>query len=283
MRKPLVSVIMSVYNAEEFLRMAVISILNQTYKDFEFIIIDDGSTDSSLSILQSFKDTRIRLLINEQNLKLPTSLNKGIAISKGKYIVRMDADDISFPKRIEKQVAYMESHPNAAMAFCDMIHFSGRKILPDFNTNNLTPNGIKATLLFYNVVNHNGVIINKSLFPNLNYPTMYSVTEDLALWLIITKTHKIHYMRENLVLYRIHEKQARSSMSEVQRQQEIKIKAPLLLELTGIQKENHQLIHSLISYKMVDISDKKLLTWLHYLDKSNQKQSSILQIPLKKC
>ena len=165
----------------------------------------------------------------------------------------------------------MESHPNAAMAFCDMIHFSGRKILPDFNTNNLTPNGIKATLLFYNVVNHNGVIINKSLFPNLNYPTMYSVTEDLALWLIITKTHKIHYMRENLVLYRIHEKQARSSMSEVQRQQEIKIKAPLLLELTGIQKENHQLIHSLISYKMVDISDKKLLTWLHYLDKSNQK------------
>lgn len=106
---PVVSVVMSVYNGELYLREAVDSILNQTFTDFEFIIIDDGSTDSSAEILQSYRDTRIRLF-QQENVGLAVALNKGIARAKGKYIARMDADDMSFLERLGMQYRFMEAH-----------------------------------------------------------------------------------------------------------------------------------------------------------------------------
>ena len=113
MTTPMISVVMPVYNAEKYVAEAVESILQQTYTDFEFIIIDDCSTDNSYGILQTYaaKDIRIRLFKNDVNNKLPNTLNFGIAQSNGKYIARMDADDISLPERFAKQVEFMESHP----------------------------------------------------------------------------------------------------------------------------------------------------------------------------
>ncbi len=107
--KPIVSVVMSVYNGEKYLHEAIESILNQTFKDFEFIIINDGSTDNSAEIIKSFKDSRI-VLIQQENRGLASALNKGIEVAKGKYIARMDADDICMPERLRLQVDYMESH-----------------------------------------------------------------------------------------------------------------------------------------------------------------------------
>src|SRR6187397_2012165 len=107
MSEPLVTVLMSVYNAEKYLREAIDSILNQTYRNFEFIIINDASTDGSEAIINSYKDERIRLISNSQNLRLTASLNKGIDLAKGKYIARMDADDASLPERLQKQVTFM--------------------------------------------------------------------------------------------------------------------------------------------------------------------------------
>ncbi|WP_244834814.1 glycosyltransferase family 2 protein [Clostridium sp. BJN0001] len=106
-----VSVIMPVFNAEKYLEESIKSVLNQTYKNFEFIIINDGSTDSSLSIINKFKsmDNRIRV-IDQKNNGIVYSLNKGISTAKGKYIARMDADDISLPNRIKNQVKYMETN-----------------------------------------------------------------------------------------------------------------------------------------------------------------------------
>jgi glycosyltransferase involved in cell wall biosynthesis len=111
--KPLISVIMPVYNAEKFLREAVGSILDQTLSDVELIAIDDGSSDSSPEILESFRKKDPRLIIhrNPSNQGMPASLNTGLALARGKYIARMDADDISLPERFEKQVAFLETHP----------------------------------------------------------------------------------------------------------------------------------------------------------------------------
>ena len=105
---PIISVIMSVFNADEYVAEAIESILNQTYSHFEFIIIDDGSTDSSLRIIQKYaiEDQRIRVILNEKNIGLAKSLSKGIDVSQGMYIARMDADDISLPDRFYKQICY---------------------------------------------------------------------------------------------------------------------------------------------------------------------------------
>ena len=107
---------MSVYNGAKFLGEAIDSILAQTFTEFEFIIIDDASTDDSLKIINSYKDARIIVVKNTKNHGLTKSLNIGIAKAKGKYVARMDADDISMPKRLEKQFDFMEEHPE--FAFC---------------------------------------------------------------------------------------------------------------------------------------------------------------------
>lgn len=109
-----ISVIMAVYNSEKYLAKAIESILNQTFKDFEFIIINDSSTDNSLNIIKEYqkKDKRIRLMNNKKNIGLTKSLNKGLKIVKSKYIARIDADDISLPRRLEKQYKYLEGNPD---------------------------------------------------------------------------------------------------------------------------------------------------------------------------
>lgn len=271
MSHPFISVVMSVYNGLPYLRAAVESILNQTYSNFEFIIIDDCSTDDSLEYLSSLADKRIRILHNEKNLKLPASLNRGLRASRGRYVIRMDADDISFPDRIEKQVAYMEAHPRAAMAYCDMLYFNEKGIIRDFNTNSHSPEGIRATLLFYNIVNHNGVIFRRDIISGYAYDPQYTVTEDLDLWIRLSRSHSIHYMPENLVLYRVHEAQATVSQRELQFTQEAKIKRPLLTELLGSCTPKEERLHQAVSSKQIPVSCRPSLAWLHYLDRQNQK------------
>ena len=113
---PLCSVVMSVYNGEEYLSIAIESILRQTYKNFEFIIINDGSTDQSLNIIKSYDDNRIITIQNENNIFLAASLNKGIRSAKGKYIIRMDADDVSISTRFEEQITFMENNPSIGLS-----------------------------------------------------------------------------------------------------------------------------------------------------------------------
>ena len=106
---PLVSVVMPVYNAQKYLNKAIDSILAQTYKDFEFIIINDGSTDNSLQIIKKYQKKDKRIIVkNKKNKGIVAALNDGIKLSRGKYLARMDADDISLPSRFEVQVNFME-------------------------------------------------------------------------------------------------------------------------------------------------------------------------------
>ena len=189
MNTPMISVLMPVYNAEKYVGEAVESILNQTYSDFEFIIIDDCSTDGSYQILQSYaaKDNRIKLYRNDVNLRLPKTLNFGISQAQGKYIVRMDADDISLPERFAKQIEFMESNPTIGVSGTYSIAF-------DSNNSNLytievplTHELIKAYSFFVCCkMIHPSIIARRELFAKIGRfsfnESLGGLAEDYALW-----------------------------------------------------------------------------------------------------
>src|SRR3954468_872886 len=112
---PKVTVLMAVYNGERYLREAIESVLSQTFADFEFLILNDGSTDSSAAIVRSYSDRRIRLIDNQRNVGLARSLNQGLELAQGTYVARQDADDISDPDRLARQVSFLEMHANVAL------------------------------------------------------------------------------------------------------------------------------------------------------------------------
>jgi glycosyltransferase involved in cell wall biosynthesis len=182
---PLVSVVMPVYNGEEFLSEAVESILNQKYQNFEFIIINDGSTDGTLSIIKEFqaKDERI-VLIDRENKGIIHSLNEGIEKSKGKYIARMDADDISMLSRFEKQVELMK---NESLDICGghylLIDKKGR--IDGLSTVPISHDLCGMTMIFQVPFPHPGVMIRKVFLINTSLmygQSKYKTAEDLDLW-----------------------------------------------------------------------------------------------------
>jgi glycosyltransferase involved in cell wall biosynthesis len=205
----MISVVMSVYNCESYIEEAVKSILFQTYTDFEFIIIDDGSIDQTLEKLTSFKDDRIKILTNEVNKGLVYSLNKGLKEAKGEYIARMDGDDISLPQRFEKQIEYMEKNQNCLVCGCsyesfgaenkiyDMTNYKGLISVVDVPVTNpsalIRTSVIKLGKIQYDLFADNGV-------------------EDLRFWFEIFKfsnfnSHSFTNLPDILLKYRIHESQ----------------------------------------------------------------------------
>ena len=203
----LVSVVMSVYNSDKYLDDAINSILNQSYKEFEFLIIDDGSSDNSEAIIKKYaaNDRRIVLIKNEKNLGLASSLNKGIHLAKGKYIARQDADDLSAPDRLEKQVefALRNSDIDVIGSNCFIIDISGSVVYQnktyskrrDFNSNLLNCKAIFP---------HGSVLLkkNKVLEVGLYDPRFY-YSQDGELWLrMISNKARIHIMEQPLYYYR---------------------------------------------------------------------------------
>jgi len=186
----MVTVLMPVYNASEFLREAMDSILDQTYEEFEFLIINDGSTDSSVNIIESYEDERIRLVHNTENFGLIKTLNKGIEMAFGKYIIRMDADDISENNRIEIQVNFMEKNNDVAVAGSNGVIFLSDKPLIKKPTDfPIKYSEIRCKLLFESPIIHPAVIMRKNVLlkNNYRYRNEYKDTEDYGLWMEIAK------------------------------------------------------------------------------------------------
>lgn len=183
---PLVTVLMPVYNAEKYLSEAIDSILAQTYKNIEFMIINDGSTDRSESIILDYqsRNSKIVYVKNETNIKLIATLNKGVKMANGKYIVRMDADDISKPFRIEKQVEYMESHPSVGVCGSFFTVFGEGINKPYIIKRPLGNINIKASMLFTNAIGHPNVIIRRSVMidNDIFYDKRFYRIEDWGLW-----------------------------------------------------------------------------------------------------
>ncbi len=168
---------MPVYNASLYLREAVDSVLQQIFTDFECLIIDDGSTDESTTIINSYSDQRIRLISNAHDFI--GSLNKGVLESKGKYIVRMDADDIMLPYRLQIQFDFMEQHQEIDVCGSWVESFGSRTGVTQRDTFH---NELIITILLYNPVIHPSVIIRRSVFEKAAYKEGYAHAEDYKLW-----------------------------------------------------------------------------------------------------
>lgn len=187
MNKPLISVLLPCYNAEMYVEEAIVSILNQTYTNFELIVINDCSSDGTRDILLKFQkqDSRIILVENEKNLGLVFTLNKGLNLAKGKYIARMDADDISFPERFEKQVDKLESDEDIVICGGGIISFyQNQNLKPHKRLYPLDTSSIRAEAVFNTPFAHPCVMMRTSTLiqNNLFYDARYKYSEDYHLW-----------------------------------------------------------------------------------------------------
>jgi len=203
---PIISVVMSVYNSEKYLVEAIESILTQTFADFEFIIINDGSTDSSLSIIKKYllDDDRI-VLISRENKGLPYSLNEGIIKARGKYIARMDADDISLPMRFEEQISYMESNSDIGVCGTQAYVFSEKSVIKKTHKHPSKDEDLKLRLLFSVCFIHPSVMIRKSILDNISiiYNEKYKNSQDYDLWVRLASITKFGTIQKPLIFYRV--------------------------------------------------------------------------------
>jgi len=202
--EPLVTVLMPVYNGRKYLKEAIESILNQTYKNIDFLIIDDGSTDDSVKVVMSYNDSRIKLVKNEQNIGLTAILNKGVELSNGQYIARMDADDISASDRLEKQVNYLEQHPDVCMvdSIMELMDAQGNS-LNKYNSDVISEKDIRNSLPKNNYLGHSSIMIRAGIMRKYKYRT--TEAEDYDLWLqLANDNYIIHKIDEPLLLYRLH-------------------------------------------------------------------------------
>ena len=224
-----VSVIMPVFNGERYLREAVDSILNQTFRDFEFVIIDDGSTDNTATILASYADPRLRIIRNESNVGITASLNLGLELAGGEYIARMDHDDISEPQRLEKQVAYMDENPNvvASGTWARDIDAEGREI-----GQRCVPAGERLRYEYWrpSPIVHPSAILRTSQLGNARYDPGFDPAADYEFWLRLKGDHDLGNIPEFLLRYRVHSE----SMTSRQRPGQIDLSQAAVEQRLGL-------------------------------------------------
>lgn len=201
---PKITVIMPVYNTGLFLKEAMDSILSQTYSDFEFIVIDDASTDDSLKIAQSYKDRRIRLIRNSHNIGVTASLNRGMELAKGEFIARMDGDDICAPSRFEKQLHIMEKYPQIGIcgSWVKTKGSNGKGHVIRFPTEVET---IRSFILFNNPVNHPVVMMRRAMLEknSLRYDESFPAAQDYDFWSRCLQCFDFMNSQEILLTWRI--------------------------------------------------------------------------------
>jgi len=214
----LISVVMPVYNAATYLRASIESILAQTYANFEFLIFDDGSNDNSLDIIESYQDSRIRVIRNVTNQGLIDTLNKGLQQAKGTYIARMDADDISLPHRFAEQVAFMEAHP--AIGVCgSWVEYLGQH--EGTVMQYPTEHDQILTHIFFNKATfcHPSVLLRNAVLQKhqLTYSSVYPHAEDFAFWIALHRHCRLANIPQVLVKYRRHSQQVSAQHQATQR------------------------------------------------------------------
>ncbi|WP_131538478.1 glycosyltransferase family 2 protein [Pedobacter nototheniae] len=284
----LLTVLMPVHNGEKYLKETINSILNQTLTKFEFLIINDGSIDRSEEIINSFTDPRITYIKNEQNKGIVATLNIGLELSRGKYIARIDADDIALPTRLEKQMDYMQSNPSCKMCGSQAIAINenGEKMYklrrPFFSEE------IKVNHLFRNSFIHPSVMFDSKIAKEFKYDIEYQYAEDYYLFSQIALNYEVANLNENLLLYRIHAENITSKKRVEMNQSEMKTINYLLSNLFGekVPEANILIHHSFLTRNFDNIDMHKIEMHLLKIKNSNQKKQSynntLLEIMLQK-
>ncbi len=216
MSTPLVSVILPIYNAELYVRESIQSVLNQSFSDFELIVINDGSTDSSEKVILEFLDERIKYVKNEANLKLIDTLNLGLKLAQGKYIARIDADDISFLDRFEKQISFLDKNPDYGIVGSFAECFGDTNEIIKYVEEDLD---IRCALLTHNPFIHSTIMVRSLVLRenNLLYKKDQLHVEDYGLWILMLAFTKAKIIPECLIKYRVHENQISTVHRELQK------------------------------------------------------------------
>ena len=244
---PDVTVVMSVYNGQPFLREAIESILSQTCRDFEFILIDDGSADETAAIIASYRDPRIRMVRHGRNAGLAASLNEGFALASGRYIARMDADDVSRPERLASQVRFMDAQPSLG-ACGTWVEVSGEGIQQRWEYP-ATHNAIHARLLFDCSMAHPTVMFNRSRLhkARLSYDSAYPCAQDYELWCRAVHGLTLANIPEVLLTRRLHASQVGRRDANVQQIWSGKIRRRQLEQLGFSPSAEQIALHEAIS------------------------------------
>lgn len=243
-RKPLISVIMSVYNEETYIRESLQSILNQTEQDFEIIITDDCSTDNTVSCIESLNDGRIQIIRNKENQGLTKNLNQGLKLARGKYIARMDGDDICMPERFASQIRYLENHPSVMLISCQTQTFGAQNLIWRLKDG---PERLKAMMLIRPVLAHPGYMMRSELITEEGflYDETYRSAQDYNFAVRVAQIYPIGIAQEILLKYRAHAKQVSSKKSGEQFQNADRVRT-MQLEKLGIEltTEEWEVYHS---------------------------------------
>ncbi len=286
-----ISVVMSVYNTDKYLDESIKSILAQTYENFEFILINDGSTDASLEIIEKYahKDKRI-ILISRENRGLIASLNEGIKLARGEYIARMDADDISLPTRFEEQLAFMKRNEGIGVCGTAVIGF-GENIKRSIWRLSTNDSSLKTELLFSSIFAHPSVIFKKSLFTqyNLSYESEFKHAEDFRLWTKMAEFTRFANLKKPLLKYRILENSVTREADKNREDRYHVIKSIFSkylskLEIENSEEENRLHFNLTLNDRIQDshIEFKKLREYFNKLLEANNNKNVFNKAELKK-
>lgn len=285
-----ISVLLPVFNAAKTLKEAIKSILEQTYTNFELIIINDGSSDNSSEIIKLFDDNRIIYIENTENKGLIYTLNKGIAVSQGKYIARMDADDIAINTRLEKQYNFLEKHTNIDLLGTGRIIFGEniKRKKQCFPENDLD---IKAYQYMACPIIHPSVMIRRETLikNNLRYNLQYRHMEDYKLWYDILKVGKAANLKEALIYYRVSKEQISTKYQIEQSERNKKFRRQIIEDFisknleSGLDIYNISTINRLYQNKWDNIGLQKCAaTIIFILLISSRKKLEILYFFIKR-
>ncbi|TSD65880.1 glycosyltransferase [Inquilinus sp. KBS0705] len=271
MTKPLVSIIMPVYNCKDFVAAAIDSMLSQTLTDFELLIIDDASTDSTVAIVSGYNDARIKLIIKLINTGLIESLNIGIDLATGTYIARMDGDDISYPERLQKQVTFLNNNPDVALCGTWYKMLSSGVVVehPQHNED------IKLALLEYCALGHPTVMFRRQfiLDNNLKYNEAFEAAEDYELWTRMATKGRIANLPEVLLTYRDHDSQVSKQKKALQYQNTLRCRITMLCNCLGQVNQQDKVYSNIVINNQPAESFlqlKDVLNWLNAVLASNQ-------------
>ncbi|CAD7803951.1 Putative glycosyltransferase EpsE [Chryseobacterium aquaeductus] len=285
-KHPKISVVMPVYNGEKYLVEAIDSILNQTYSDFELLLINDGSKDATESIILSYSDERIVYVKNEENLGLIKTLNKGIDLARGEFIARMDQDDISHQKRFEKQIKIFEENNEVGVCGTWFTMFGGNidKILvahPERSEE------IKLHLLGHCTLGHPTIMLRKSSIGSERYDEDYQAAEDYDFWVRLSKITELYNIPESLLDYRMHDSNMTVLEGSIQFLNSDNIRARQLREL-GIHHHKNEVQYCVMLFtdayiKQIKFQElKKIIKFANNIEQKNSKKNIYNQDLLQK-
>lgn len=283
--KPKITVFMAAYNAANHIKESIQSILDQTFQNFELLIVNDGSTDETVAIINKFKDPRIRLLYNDKNQGLTYTRNVVVNEARADYIAILDSDDVAIPNRLELQYNFFQEHPDFALCggHGTVIDEAGNPVDDNRFTVPVGAEKIKMMLLFYNTFINSTVMYKTAVLKELNGYRDYAPAEDYELFIRISDKYPVANLDSVLVKYRIHSSNTSLVQSELSRTKVRSIKEKQLIDLQiTADKKLTDTFFSLLEWDYSAANFTDYLSLFTKLKTANRSLNKYPQIPFEK-